>query len=102
MSAISDFVYGIVGTSIGFFGGTYLAKTFNEAKTVYYQDVNGDNLKDIVVESHNGTDTSFIQQPDGTYKSLDEHFASELGKTELQINSERKTIDERLKELKEK
>ena len=84
----------LVGVA-GFLGGAYQVSP----EKVYYRDVNGDNRPDIVIKSHNGYCNLFIQQHDGTYERMDEYFAFPRGKTKQQINSEKATIDEKLKEL---
>ncbi|HLD73133.1 MAG TPA: hypothetical protein VJA23_06140 [Candidatus Nanoarchaeia archaeon] len=107
----SKIILGIIGaTLVGMYGGARLTNYYTTMNTVYHIDLNGDNLLDIVVRQNNDKLYSFLQQPDGTYKSLDEHFEFQQGKTnaeickvitvtEAQIAAERETIDTRLKEL---
>ena len=93
------FGYGVLGVATTCLGGLTMGNYYSKPVTAIYQDLNEDNLKDIVVRTRNGTNNLFIQQHDGTYERMDEYFAFPRGKTKQQINSEKATIDEKLKEL---
>ena len=65
-------VAGLVGTLIGVAGMQQLMQYTRKPSGVYMQDVNGDEKKDIVVQTNRDNRYVFIAQEDGSYKPLKE------------------------------
>ncbi len=80
-----------LGLIIGFTSGGLVGLSMRKPRSVYVKDLNGDNRPDLIIKTRRERDMfPYIQQEDGSYKSL-----SELQKLERDV------IKAKMKELKE-
>ncbi len=98
---LKDRYFLIVGSLFaGAVGGGFLTKYLREPVAVQTYDLNSDGRMDYVIEERNGDSIVLIQQPDGTYKSIDEHLESQQRRTTAHVEAERSLIEKIVSGLK--